>query len=119
MPTTDSDRVSVDIEKLNAEAIEIERALDAIDADAPDRQRIEDARARIARMVREMVPLSDRDRAKLQEAFDHARVLGDRYLDYLAQDRKFLESRNHVGAEDVAGLLDYDAAAIRAASNVL
>lgn len=117
MPTTDSDRVSIDIEKLNAEAVEIERTLDAIDGDAPDRRRIEDARARIARMIREMVPLSERDRAKLQEAFDHARILGDRYLDYLAQDREFLESRNHVAAEDVAGLLDYDAAIICAASN--
>jgi hypothetical protein len=113
MPTMDSDRLSIDIEKLNAEAIEIERALDAIDGEAPDRQRIEDARARIAHMIREMVPLSERDRAKLQEAFDHARILGDRYLDYLAQDREFLESRNHVAAQDVASLLDYDSSAIQ------
>jgi hypothetical protein len=108
MPTTDSDRVSIDIEKLNAEAIEIERSLDSIDG-GTDRTRIEEARARIAGMIRKMVPLSEREQAKLQAAFDHARILGDRYLDYLAHDREFLASRNPSAAKDVAGLLAYDA----------
>ncbi|HJU28818.1 MAG TPA: hypothetical protein VJ718_06590, partial [Candidatus Binataceae bacterium] len=116
MPTTDSDRASIDIERLNAEAIEIERALDSIEGVAPDSRRIEDVRARIAQMVREIVPLSERDRTKIQEALQHSRILGDRYLDYLARDREFLESHNHVAAEDLAKLLDYDAGALRAAS---
>jgi hypothetical protein len=113
MPTTDSDRISVDIEKLNADAIEIQKVLDDATSASSDQKKIEAARAKIAEIIQKIVPLGEADRAKLKIAIDHARTLGERYIEYLTQDRDVLESRNHVGAEEVASLLELDIPAIR------
>jgi hypothetical protein len=78
-----------------------------------DQKKIEAARAKIAEIIQKIVPLGEADRAKLKIAIDHARTLGERYIEYLTQDRDVLESRNHVGAEEVASLLELDLPAIR------
>jgi len=112
-PTTDADRVSIDIEKLNLDAARIRDVLDdAVAADA-DRAKIEAARAEIARIIRGIVPLDDAARARLEAAFAHARDLGNRYLEYLSHDRAALERDNHLGADDLAGLLERDSPVIR------
>jgi hypothetical protein len=112
-PTTDADRASIDIEKLNLDAARIRDVLDdAVAADA-DRAKVEAARAEIARIIRGLVPLDDAARARLEAAFAHARVLGNRYLEYLSHDRATLERDNLLGAEDLAQLLDLDSPVIR------
>jgi hypothetical protein len=113
IPTTDADRISVDIEKLNADAAEITKVLDDATAGDANRKKLEDARAKISEIIKKILPLSDADRAKLGAAFAHAQLLGERYLEYLATDRDALENRNHVGADEVASLLELDAPAIR------
>ena len=113
LPTTDADRVSIDIENFNAGSAEIGKILDDATAADADRKKVEEARVKISEIIRRIVPLSDRERARLQAAFDHARVLGERYLDYLGQDRDALENRNHIGADEIASLLELDAPAIR------
>jgi hypothetical protein len=113
IPTTDADRISIDIEKLNADATEITKVLDDATGGDPNRKKLEEAHAKISEIIKKIVPLSDAERAKLEAAFAHARILGDRYLDYLATDRDALENRNHVGADEVAALLELDTPAIR------
>ncbi|MBI3758346.1 MAG: hypothetical protein HY269_01145 [Deltaproteobacteria bacterium] len=112
-PTTDADRTSIDIEKLNADAARIRDVLDEAVADEGNRAKVEAARVEIARIIKGIVPLDDASRAKLEQAFAHARILGDRYLEYLSHDRAALERDNRIGADDLAGLLDLDAPVIR------
>ena len=40
-------------------------------------------------------------RAKLESAFAYGRILGARYLEYLAHDRAALERSNHLGGFDL------------------
>jgi hypothetical protein len=82
-------------------------------ADDADRAKVESARSEIARIIAEIVPLDAASRAKLEAAFAHARVLGARYLEYLAHDRATLERNNQLGADEIAGLLDLDAPVIQ------
>ena len=112
-PTTDADRVSIDIEKLNADAARIRDVLDDATAVDANRARVEAARAEIARIIQSIVPLDAPARARLEAAFAHARTLGERYLEYLAHDRAALVRDNHLGADDLAGLLELDTPAIR------
>ncbi len=112
-PTTDADRTSIDIERLNADAARIRDVLDQAVADEGNRAKVEAARIEIAHIIEQMVPLDAASRAKLEAAFVHARMLGDRYLAYLGHDRAALERDNLIGADDLAGLLDLDAPAIR------
>jgi hypothetical protein len=112
-PTTDADRTSIDIEKLNADAARIRDVLDEAVADGGNRAKVEAARVEIARIIKGIVPLDDASRAKLEKAFAHARTLGERYLKYLSHDRATLERNNQIGADDLAGLLDLDAPVIR------
>jgi hypothetical protein len=112
-PTTDADRTSIDIEKLNADAARIRDVLDEAVADEGNRAKVEAARVEIARIIKGIVPLDDASRAKLEKAFAHARTLGARYLEYLCHDRAALERDNRIGADDLAGLLDLDAPVIR------
>jgi hypothetical protein len=113
LPTTDADRASIDIEKLNADAAEIRKVLDEATAGDPEAKKIEAARATISDIIRKSLPLSEADRARVEAQFAHAQVLGTRYLGYLTTDRDVLESRNQVGADDIAALLQLDAPAIR------
>ena len=112
-PTTDADRTSIDIEKLNADAARIRDVLDEAVAEDGNRTKVEAARVEIARIIKGIVPLDDASRAKLEEAFAHARTLGARYLEYLSHDRATLERDNQIGADDLAGLLELDAPVIR------
>ena len=112
-PTTDADRASIDIEKLNADAARIRDVLDdAVAADA-NRARVEAARVEIARIIQGIVPLDAGARAKLEAAFAHARTLGERYLEYLEIDRAALERNNHLGADELSSLLELDSPVIR------
>jgi hypothetical protein len=112
-PTTDADRTSIDLEKFNANAARIRDVLDEAVAGDADRAKVESARAEIARIIGELVPLDAASRAKLETAFAHARVLGARYLEYLAHDRATLERNNQLGADELGGLLDLDAPVIQ------
>jgi len=112
-PTSDADRTSIDLEKFNTNAARIRDVLDEAVAGDADRTKVESARAEIARIIGELVPLDVASRAKLETAFAHARVLGTRYLEYLAHDRATLERNNHLGADELGGLLDLDAPVIQ------
>jgi hypothetical protein len=112
-PTTDADRASIDIEKLNTDAARIREVLDDAVANDASRTKVEAARAEIARIIQGIVPLNAKLRARLEVAFAHAHALGDRYLEYLGHDRAALERDNHLGAEDLARLLELDSPVIR------
>ncbi len=112
-PTTDADRTSIDIEKLNADAARIRDVLDDAVAHNSNRSKVEAARAEIARIIQDIVPLDAASRAQLEAAFAHARVLGDRYLEYLGNDRAALERDNRLGADELAELLALDSPVIR------
>jgi hypothetical protein len=112
-PTTDADRASIDIERLNADATRIQQVLDGAVASDANRAKVEAARAEIGRIIQGMVPLDAAARERLAAACAHARELGDRYLEYLARDRDALERSNHLGADELAALLELDAPAIR------
>lgn len=111
-PTTDADRASIDIEKLNTDAARIRDVLDDAVAGDANRAKVEAARAEIARIIQGIVPLDAASRARLEAAFAHARTLGDRYLEYLDHDRTALERDNHLGADELAGLLELDSPVI-------
>ena len=112
MPTTDADRFSVDMEGLNAGSAEIEKILEAAAAEDADRRKVEEARAQIAEIIRKIVPLSAAERLRLTAAVDHARALGERYLDFLTRDREVFEERNQLGAEEIGALLELDRPAL-------
>lgn len=78
-----------------------------------NRAKVEAARAEIARIIQDIVPLDTASRAKLAAAGAHAHTLGERYLEYLGADRAALERNNHLGADELAGLLDLDSPVIR------
>jgi hypothetical protein len=112
MPTTDADRLSIDAEQLHRGSIDIERILDGATRPDADQGKLEEARAKIAEIIRKIVPISEADRVKLAAALDHARTLGARYLEYLTQDRDTLDARNQLGADELAALLELDWPAI-------
>ncbi len=112
-PTADADRASIDIEKLNSDAARIRDALDDAVAGGGNCAKVEAARAEIARIIQEIVPLDANARVRLEAAFAHARRLGERYLEYLGHDRAALERDNHLGADELASLLELDAPVIR------
>jgi hypothetical protein len=112
-PTTDADRASIDIEKLNTDAARIRGVLDDALTGDPNRTKVETARVEIARIIQGIVPLNANVRARLEAAFAHAHALGGRYLEYLSHDRTALERENHLGAEELARLLELDSPVIR------
>ena len=112
-PTTDADRASVDIEELNRNATRIRNVLDEAVGSDSNRAKVEAARAEIARIIKGIIPLDSNARARLEAAFAHARILGERYLEYLSHDRAALERENHLGSADLAALLETDAPAMR------
>jgi len=113
MPTTDADRASIDLEKLNADAAQIRKALDEAVSAGANEKKLEEVRARIGEIIKGLVPLDAASRAKLEAAVEHTRELGARYVGYLGEDRKALEAQNHVGADDVGKLLALDLPAMR------
>lgn len=104
-PTTGADKASIDIERLNADAERIQRLLD--DAVA-DEAKLVAARAEITRIVNKMLPLSEPERAKMKAAFEHTQALGQRYLNYLNDDRASLERNNQLGADELNALISLD-----------
>jgi hypothetical protein len=113
LPTTDADRASIDLERLNVDAAEILKTLDQATTGDPEKSKVEEARAKISEIIKRIVPLSDAERARIEAQFRHAKTLGQRYLEYLEHDRDALESRNHVGAHEISALLHLDEPAIR------
>ena len=111
-PTTDADRASVDIERLNVDATRIQHVLDEAVADDGNIAKVDAARAEIARIIQGMIPLNAAERERMSAACTHARDLGNRYLEYLARDRDALEAGNHLGADELAALLELDTPAI-------
>ena len=112
-PTTDADRASIDLEKLNTDAARIREVLDDAVTGDTNRAKLEAARAEIARIIQGIVPLDAAARARLEAACAQARALGDRYLEYLGNDHAALERDNHLGAVELAGLLELDSPVIR------
>jgi len=112
LPTTDADRLSVDLEQLSAGSAEIEQLLEAAAAEDADRRKVEEARAQIAAIMRKIVPLSPSERLRLGTAVEHARVLGARYLAFLERDREVFEERNQLGADELGALLASDRAVL-------
>lgn len=108
MPTTDADRFSIDVEGLSTGSAEIERLLEAAAAEDADRRKVEEARAKIAQIINQIVPISPAERTRLTAAIDHARLLGERYLGFLSRDRDEFDQRNQLGAEELGGLLELD-----------
>jgi hypothetical protein len=108
-PTTGADKTSVDIQRLNADAERIQGLLDEAVA---DEAKLIAARTEITRIVNQMLPLNEAERAQLKLAFEHAQALGRRYLDYLTEDRERLERNNQVGADELGALLSLDLPAI-------
>jgi hypothetical protein len=115
-PTTGADKASIDIERLNADADRIQHLLD--DAVA-DEAKLVSARTEITRIINTLLPLSESERAKMKAAFEHAQALGQRYLEYLTQDRENLERKNQLGADELAALLTLDTPAIGVASEAV
>jgi hypothetical protein len=116
IPTTDSDRASIDVERLNADAVRIQHILDDAVEQPGDRERVEAARAQIEAIIRKIVPLTEADRARIEAALEHARMLGERYIDYLKSDVAGLSAANHQSAKDLAGLLEFDREAMMPAA---
>lgn len=108
-PTTGADKTSIDIEQFNADAGRIQHLLDEA---AADDAKLAEARAEIARIINKMLPLSEPERAKMKAAFEHAHVLGQRYLEYLAEDKANLERNNQLGADELTALLTLDTPAL-------
>jgi hypothetical protein len=108
-PTTGADKTSIDIQRLNADAERIQVLLDEAVA---DEAKLTSARAEITRIVNQMLPLSEPERAKMKAAFEHVQALGRRYLDYLTEDREHLERSNQLGADELCALLNLDTPAI-------
>jgi hypothetical protein len=117
LPTTDAERFSIDVERLNAGASEIEKILEVAAAKDADRRKVEDARAKIAEIIQKIVPLSAADRSRLNAAVEHARTLGDRYLEFLRKDHEVFEERNLLGADELVDLLVVDRPAVAMTSS--
>jgi hypothetical protein len=112
MPTVDADRASIDLEQLRNGVVEIEHLLDEVAADSADSALREGARERIADIMQRIAPLTDFQRARIQSALDHARILGRRYLVSLEHDRAALERHHHALAQELQRLLDLDVQAL-------
>lgn len=108
MPTTDADRFSVNVEGLSEGASEIDRILEVAAAEDADRRKVEEARAKIAEIIRKIVPLTAADRSRLTAAVEHGRALGERYLEFLKRDLEVFEERNQLGADELGALLEVD-----------
>jgi len=113
MPTVDADRASLDVQQLRRGVIEIERLLNEMDDDNTDHAALEHARARIGDIMQKIAPLTNAQRALIESALDHARLLGERYLASLQHDRVALAGPHPVLAQELDRLLDLDQPALR------
>jgi hypothetical protein len=112
MPTVDADRASVDVQRLRSGVIEVQRLFDEIADDNADPAALERARERITAIIERIAPLTNAERARIEAAMDHARILGARYLASLEHDRSALERRYAVLGGELGRLLDIDRPAI-------
>jgi hypothetical protein len=114
LPRSGAGRVSIDIEKLSADAAKIRQVLDEACANNCNQAKFEKARAEIAKIIERTVASSHVDRVKLQAAIEHTRCLGERYLTFLAEDFETLEGRSsEIGTYEVVSLLELDTPVIR------
>jgi hypothetical protein len=112
MPTVDADRASIDVQQLRSGVIEVQRLLNEIEDDTADPAALERARERIADIMQRIAPLTSAQRARIESALDHARILGERYLASLRHDCHALEGRNQLLALKIGRLLDIDLPAL-------
>lgn len=68
LPTTDADKVSINLEKLGADAAKIRQALEEAVSGDPNQKKLEEARTKIAQIGEEIVPLSAAERTKFEAA---------------------------------------------------
>jgi hypothetical protein len=108
MPTIDADRASIDVQQLRGGVVEVQRLLNEIADDTADPAALEHARERITDIMQRIAPLTNAQRARIESALDHARILGERYLDSLEYDCAALEVRGHMLAHELDRLLDID-----------
>ncbi|HJU09839.1 MAG TPA: hypothetical protein VJ728_03130 [Candidatus Binataceae bacterium] len=112
MPTIDADRASIDVEQLRQGVVELERLLD--DAMEGDQARGAAARQRIARIIEQIAPLTEAQRTRIETALEHARILGQRYLDNLQQDNIAFATPHPALAHELQRLFEIDRLAISA-----
>jgi hypothetical protein len=112
LPTVDADRASIDVLQLRRGVVEIQRLLDEVAGESANAALLEQARRRIADIMHGITPLSDAERARIESALDHARILGERYVASLEHDRAALEERHRALAQELGRLLEVDLPAI-------
>jgi hypothetical protein len=112
MPTADADRVSIDVQQLRRGVVEVERLLNEIDDNPADHAALEHARERIADIMQRIAPLTNAQRARIESALDHARILGERYLASVEHDRAALGGGYPELARELGRLLEIDLPAI-------
>jgi hypothetical protein len=112
MPTADADRASVNIQRLQAGLLEIERLIDETVAEGGDTASLDNAREKIVGIMQSIAPLNDSQRAHIKAALDHARQLGERYLAFLEHDAAALAEADCACASEVARLHRTDLPAI-------
>jgi hypothetical protein len=111
IPTVDADRVSIDVQHFHQSIVEVQRLLDEVAGDGVDPAAHEHARERIAdvmQIMRRIVPLTDTQRARIESALDHTRLLSERYLASLEHDRAALKRQHRALAEELDRLLEID-----------
>gem|GEM_PF-1502115 len=116
MPTVDADRTSIDLQQLRSGVVEVQRLLNEIDDDTAEPAAVERARERIAdiiqRFAQRFAPVTNAQRARIESALDHARVLGEGYLASLKHDRTAFEGWHPVLAHELGRLIDIDLPAV-------
>ncbi len=108
MPTVDADRASLDVQQLRSGVVEVQRLLSEIAGETADPAALEHVRERIADIICRIAPLTNAQRARIESALDHARILGERYLAYLEHDHAALEAGGHTCAREIGRLREMD-----------
>jgi hypothetical protein len=112
MPTVDADRASINVQQLRSAIVEAEQLLDEVAGESRGTARGKDARKRIADIMHRIAPLTPAQRARIEFALDHARILGERYLRSLEHDRAALERQDQALAQELGRLLEIDLPAL-------
>jgi hypothetical protein len=108
MPTIDADRVSIDLAELHHGMLAAQHLFDELADDAADPAALAQARERIAAIMQKIAPLTAAERARIEGALNHARLLGRRYVASLEHDRTTLAAQHHELAHELGRLLELD-----------
>ncbi len=103
IPTTDSDKVSAEVERVLAAGEKLRRAYERTPGSCAPSEELERAYTEALELIKSLVPKAEQARrAYLLE-------LGRRYLEMLACDEEALGAENHLAADDLARLRSLDA----------